>query len=124
MIFYTSWINFPTIEFILNGAAAISSCRGGIGLVKCQGSGRDFFQGPLCRVGDQDREWSTSLELRTEQERSGKSLACFGQGIYKLPQCNLFLSDREQRLGLLTSAAKTENTVSVSSVLESFTIGS
>lgn len=69
------------MESILNGAAAISGCRGDIGLVKCQGSGRDFFQGPVFRVGDQDREWSASLELRTEQEGSDKSLACFGQGL-------------------------------------------
>ncbi|XP_030826618.1 myosin-IIIa [Camarhynchus parvulus] len=58
-------------ESILNGAAAILSCRGDIGLVKCQGSGRGFFQGPVFRVGDQDREWSTSLELRPEQKGSG-----------------------------------------------------
>ncbi|XP_017672771.1 PREDICTED: myosin-IIIa isoform X2 [Lepidothrix coronata] len=58
-------------ESIQNGAPAISSCRGGIGLVKCQGGGRDFFQGPLFRVGEQYREWSASLELRTEKKRSG-----------------------------------------------------
>ncbi|KAM6422466.1 myosin-IIIa-like [Rhynochetos jubatus] len=58
-------------ESIQNGAPAISSCRGGNGLVKCQGSGRGFFQGPLFRVGEQDREWSASLELRTEQKGSG-----------------------------------------------------
>ncbi|KAM4906321.1 LOW QUALITY PROTEIN: myosin-IIIa-like [Sylvia borin] len=68
MTLYTLWLHFPTMESILNGAAAISSCRGGIGLVKCQGSGRDFFQGPVFRVRDQHREWSASLELRTEQE--------------------------------------------------------
>ncbi|KAM6412726.1 myosin-IIIa-like [Pluvialis apricaria] len=59
------------VESIQNGAPAISSCRGGIGLVKCQASGRGFFQGPLFRVGEQDREWSASLELRTEQKGSG-----------------------------------------------------
>uniref|UniRef100_A0A8C4UUB2 non-specific serine/threonine protein kinase n=1 Tax=Falco tinnunculus TaxID=100819 RepID=A0A8C4UUB2_FALTI len=58
-------------ESIQNGAPTISSCRGGIGLVKCQGIGRGFFQGPLFRVGEQDREWSASLELRTEQKGSG-----------------------------------------------------
>lgn len=99
------------MQSILNGAAAVSSCKGDIGRVKCQGSGRDFFQGPFFRVGDQDREWSASLELRTEQEGSDKSLACFEQGIYKLPQCNLSLSGREQRLGLLSSAVKTEKTL-------------
>lgn len=110
------------MEYILNGPAAISSCRGGIGLVKCQGSGRNFFQGPVFRVGDQDREWSASLGLRTEQEGWGKSLPCVGQGIYKLPQCNLSLRGREQRLGLLTSAAKTEKTP-LFSVLEFFIKG-
>lgn len=98
------------MEYVLNGAAAISRCRGGIGLVKCQGIGRDFFQGPIFMVGDQDREWSASLQLRAKEEWSGKSLACFGQGIYKLPQA-IYLSDREQRLGLLTSAAKTEKSL-------------
>ncbi|KAM6281333.1 myosin-IIIa-like [Porphyrio hochstetteri] len=58
-------------ESIQNGAPAISSCRGGIGLVKFQGSGRGFFQGPLFRVGEQDREWIAPLELRTEQKGSG-----------------------------------------------------
>ncbi|OXB84654.1 UNVERIFIED_CONTAM: hypothetical protein H355_001131 [Colinus virginianus] len=58
-------------ESIQNGAPAISSCRGGTGLVKCEGSGRGFFQGPLFRLGARDREWSTSLELRTEQKGSG-----------------------------------------------------
>ncbi|XP_048806960.1 myosin-IIIa isoform X3 [Lagopus muta] len=58
-------------ESIQNGAPAISSCRGGTGLVKCEGSGRGFFQGRLFRLGARDREWSTSLELRTEQKGSG-----------------------------------------------------
>ncbi|XP_026697426.1 myosin-IIIa isoform X2 [Athene cunicularia] len=58
-------------ESIQNGAPDFSSCRGGIGLVRCQGGGRDFFQGPLFRVGEQDREWSAPLELRTEQKGSG-----------------------------------------------------
>ncbi|XP_040551821.1 myosin-IIIa isoform X3 [Gallus gallus] len=58
-------------ESIQNGAPAISSFRGGTGLVKCEGSGRGFFQGPLFRLGARDREWSTSLELRTEQNGSG-----------------------------------------------------
>lgn len=110
MTLHTLWLHFPTMESIWNGAAAISRCKGGIGLVKCQGSGRDFFQGPVFRVGDQDREWSASLELRTEQEGWGKSLSCLGQGKCKLPQCNLSLSGREQRLGFLTSAAETEKT--------------
>ncbi|XP_064018793.1 myosin-IIIa [Pogoniulus pusillus] len=58
-------------ESIQNGVPGISSCRGGIGLVKCQGIGRGFCQGPLFRVGKQDREWSTSLGLRTDQKESG-----------------------------------------------------
>ncbi|XP_064361966.1 myosin-IIIa isoform X2 [Dromaius novaehollandiae] len=58
-------------ESIQNGAPAISSCRGGIGLVKCKGSGRGSFQGPLFMVGERDREWSASLELRIGQKGSG-----------------------------------------------------
>ncbi|XP_071591099.1 myosin-IIIa isoform X2 [Heliangelus exortis] len=58
-------------ESIQNGAPAISSCRGEIGLVKCQGSHRGFFQGPFFRVGEQDREWSASFQLRSEQKGSG-----------------------------------------------------
>lgn len=87
MTLYTLWLNFPTLESIQNGAPAVSSCRGGTGLVKCEGSGRGFFQGPLFRLGARDREWSASLLLRTEQKGSGKSLAFFGQGICKLPVC-------------------------------------
>lgn len=114
MTLYTLWLNFPTLESIQNGAPAISSCRGGTGLVKCEGSGRGFFQGPLFRLGARDREWSTSLELRTEQKGSGKSLAFFGQGICKLSVLShavFFLKVVENPDGFLTSAAKKEETL-------------